>query len=58
MAKEDIARQLKTKRGGTLSLRFQELEDAGFIASFIPYQKKERGEFFKIIDEYTLFYFR
>ncbi len=57
LAKEDIAKHLKLSRGGRLSLRLQELIDAGFIISFIPYQHKERGEFFKVIDEYALFYF-
>lgn len=58
ISKENLAQQLKLKRGGTLSTRLQELEDTGFIISFIPYQNKERGEFFKLIDEYSLFYFQ
>lgn len=58
ISKESVAQQLKLTRGGTLSTRLQELEDAGFIISFIPYQNKERGEFFKVIDEYSLFYFQ
>lgn len=57
ISKEDLAKVLKLQRGGRLTERLQELEDAGFIISFIPYQYKERGEFFKILDEYTMFYF-
>lgn len=57
IAKDALLKKLGLRRGGTLSQRLQELEDAGFILSFIPYQYKERGEFIKIIDEYTLFYF-
>lgn len=57
ISKDDLARYLKLSRGGRLSHRLTELEDTGFIVSFIPYQNKERGEFFKIIDEYTMFYF-
>jgi uncharacterized protein len=57
IAKNDLAKKLKLPRGGRLTDRLIELEDAGFIISFIPYQNKERGEFFKIIDEYTMFYF-
>ena len=42
-------------KGGRLSMRLKELEEAGFIAAFIPW-KKERGTYYKVIDEYTLFY--
>lgn len=52
-----LAKTLKLSRGGRLTERLTELEDAGFIVSFTPYQYKERGEYYKIIDEYTLFYF-
>lgn len=42
-------------KGGRLTERLKELEEAGFIHSFIPYVK-ERGIFYKVIDEYSLFY--
>lgn len=57
ISKEELAKILKLPRGGRLTARLEELADAGFIISFIPYQYKERGEFFKIFDEYTMFYF-
>lgn len=57
ISKFDLAKQLKLPRGGRLTERLTELEDAGFIISFIPFQNIERGEFYKISDEYTLFYF-
>lgn len=41
--------------GGRLTDRLDELEKAGFIKFFIPGYKK-RGIYYKIIDEYTLFY--
>lgn len=43
--------------GGRTVQRLKELEDAGFIMSFVPYGRKEKGIYYKIIDEYTLFYF-
>lgn len=49
-----IESKLKYK-GGRLTKRLKELEEAGFIISFIPW-KKERGVYYRIIDEYTLFY--
>ncbi len=44
--------------GGRLKNRLQELERAGFIESFIPYHHKEKGIYYRIIDEYTLFYLK
>ncbi len=56
MSREEIMSSLSI-RGGMLTLWLQELEQAGFIESFIPASKKY-GVYFKIIDEYTLFYLR
>ena len=42
-------------KGGRLTGRLKELEEAGFILAFTPW-KKERGIYYKIVDEYTLFY--
>ncbi len=42
-------------KGGRLTGRLKELEEAGFIIGFTPW-KKERGIYYKVIDEYTLFY--
>ncbi len=44
--------------GGTLTKRLQELEAAGFMISFIPYGREKKGVFYRVIDEYTLFYLR
>jgi hypothetical protein len=42
--------------GGTGVKRLKELEEAGFIASFLPHGHQEKGVYYKIADEYTLFY--
>ena len=42
--------------GGRLVNRLKELEEAGFVSSFLPYGHREKGIFYKIIDEFTLFY--
>ena len=44
--------------GGTLTKRLSELEAAGFIISFVPYGREKKGIYYRIIDEYTLFYLR
>jgi hypothetical protein len=57
--REGIERSLLEKsvkyKGGRLTTRLRELEESGFIMSFVPWGK-ERSIYYKIIDEYTLFY--
>lgn len=45
-----------TSSGGRFTARLNELEEAGFIASFTPETYKKKGTFYRVIDEYTLFY--
>lgn len=52
--RKDIEAHFRYK-GGRLTERLKELEEAGFIVSFLSWQK-ERGIYYKVIDEYTLFY--
>lgn len=55
IAREALLQKLKIKTGGRIHKRLDELEEAGFIASFIPYGKKTDPSY-RVIDEYTLFY--
>lgn len=43
--------------GGTVH-RLHQLEEAGFITSLVPYGHKDRGVYYVIDDEYSLFYLR
>ncbi len=54
ISRRDIESALHYKGGG-LTQRLNELEEASFIIPFTPW-KKERGICYKVIDEYTLFY--
>lgn len=45
----------KSKGGSTLK-RLKDLEDAGFIMRFISHFNKRRGIFYRLSDEYALFY--
>jgi uncharacterized protein len=58
ITKSELAKSLGIALGGRLVERLKELEDAGFIISFLPYQHREKGAYFRVIDEYTMFYFR
>jgi AAA+ ATPase superfamily predicted ATPase len=46
-----------TDGGGTTRL-FDELEQSGFIAHYIPFQKTSRDTLYRLTDEYSLFYLK
>ena len=57
LTRTELTSKIKlTASGGTLSERLQALEEAGFIRSFIPAGKLEKGIYYRAIDEYCLFY--
>lgn len=49
--------QLKMLKGCSLLNKLKSLEDCSFITHFIPFLHKEKGVYYKISDEFTLFYF-
>lgn len=51
-----LLKKLKNYSGGRFNKRIQELAEAGFITIVTPYGHQVRGQFYRIIDEYTLFY--
>jgi AAA+ ATPase superfamily predicted ATPase len=56
LSRAEIIKSAKlSKDGGRLTTRLKELEEAGFIMSHIPW-KQEQGIYYKVIDEYVLFY--
>lgn len=57
IGQEELLRQLgKTLHGKTGLKRLKDLQDANFITSFKPHFHKKRGIYYKVIDEYTLFF--
>ncbi len=58
ISQADISRKSKHfSQGGRIVSKLKELKEAGFILSFKPYQHKKKGIYYRITDEYTLFYF-
>src|SRR5262249_42116461 len=53
---EIISQSEEIPRGGRTVERLKELEATGFIISFVPHLHKKRGKYYRLIDEYTLFY--
>jgi uncharacterized protein len=56
IGRNELLKQLKLPSGGSFNHRLIELEEAGFILSFKPYGHAKRGQYYRVIDEYTLFY--
>src|SRR5579872_2724939 len=57
ISREDLINSVKEiSDGGTLNIRLQSLEEAGFINKFIPLGHARRGQHYKLIDEYSIFY--
>lgn len=45
-------------QGGEAKRKLTALEEAGFIMRFKPYGFKRKGNYYRVVDEYTFFYFR
>ncbi len=54
----ELVKKVGKKTGGRFKERLTELEAAGFIQRFLPYERKKRDHYYRVIDEYTLFYLR
>jgi len=58
VAREDVFKHIGKEYKGKLGLKLlRSLEDTGFLICFKPYQRKKKGLYYRVIDEYTLFYF-
>lgn len=53
-----LLKNLSKKPGGRFLSRLDELEACGFIQSFLPFGREKRDKFYRVSDEYTLFYLR
>ena len=59
LGKRELLKRLgKSSIGGSGIKKLEELEDAGFITSFTPHYHKRQGIYYKLIDEYVLFYLK
>lgn len=58
ISREELLIKVKeASDGGTLNIRIQSLEEAGFISTFLPLGHARRGVHYRLIDEYCIFYF-
>src|SRR5205085_2503842 len=56
VSRSELLEKTQLSSGGGFNRKLQELEEAGFITSFIPYGKKRKDISFRSIDEYSYFY--
>ncbi len=59
IGKQELMNKLgKHAQGGSTAERLKNLEETGFIMSFMPLYHKKRGVYYRVSDEYALFYLR
>lgn len=58
MTKSELRQVGNISDGGLLTDRLRELEECGFIASTRSFHKAKKGTIYKLIDNYTIFYFK
>ena len=56
LARNEILKLTGLHSGGSVSQRLEELEESGFILSYIPFGKKVNDAVFRLSDEYSLFF--
>ncbi|NGX33435.1 MAG: hypothetical protein K1060chlam4_01502, partial [Candidatus Anoxychlamydiales bacterium] len=58
VSQSELIIKAKLPDGGNTIRKLNQLEEAGFITSLIPYGHKNRGIYYVIDDEYSLFFLR
>ena len=56
LSREALIKATKIPSGGNLNKRLTELEASGFITRYVPYGHQKRNTYYRVVDEYTLFY--
>jgi len=57
LTRKEIVRTTKIPNGGGLTRMLKELEECAFINTYLPFGKKERDTLYRLVDEYSSFYF-
>jgi hypothetical protein len=54
----ELLKKTKRKAGGRFTKRLEELEAAGFIEKLLPFDRTQRDHYYRLSDEYSLFYLK
>jgi hypothetical protein len=58
LSRSEIIAQTGFRTGGGLSLALKELMECGFVKKLHPFRTSKEGSLYRLIDEYTHFYFK
>ncbi len=58
LTRNEIITENSMSSGGRVSSVLEELEESGFINSYIPFEKKVKEMVYRLSDEYSLFYLK
>ena len=58
LSRTAILTATKFKDGGGLSTILKDLEQSGFISSYVPFNKKKKDTLYRLTDNYSLFYLK
>lgn len=56
LTRQQVVQKGKLSEGGNTSRVLLELEQSGFITSYLPFDKKKKDTLYRLTDEYSLFY--
>lgn len=58
LSRSDLITTAKISDSGRITQVLIELEESGFITSYIAFGKKKKGKLYRLTDEYSIFYLR
>ena len=58
LSRTEILSTAKLKDGGGITTILRELEQSGFISSYVPFNKKKKDTLYRLTDNYSLFYLK
>ena len=58
LTRDEIVNAIALKEGGGISSILLQLEQSGFITSYVPFKKKKKDKLYRLTDYYSLFYLK
>ena len=58
LTRQEIIEATKIANGGSLTRMLVELEESSFVKSFQPFEKTKKDTLYRLVDEYSVFYFQ
>jgi hypothetical protein len=58
LSRDNLAENIGTTSGGRFTEALTELEESGFISTYMPFGKTSKNKVFKLIDEFSFFYLK